>query len=176
MSTLVLSSITYTYSNTVGRHLIFSQSVFLPMPVRYCSPQQRWQDDSKSSSLRSPDPEESYPSSPHQVTGMNLFEISTLHSAIFLQSSFSLFKEALARSEIHCISICLTREWDASLFLKILLLFGLDSPGASLAGSGIKRKKAVALPSTRSTAHNSHDAHFPFWYFLSSILGKGRAG
>lgn len=54
------------------------------MPVRSCSPGWHWQGDSKSLSLESSDPQESHLFLLHQVVGMNLFEISILHTTIFL--------------------------------------------------------------------------------------------
>lgn len=125
--------------------LILLQSEF-PMAMWRCCLRWLWQDDSNSPSLEPFDPQASHLSLPLQVVAWVCLN-SPLNTTVFLRPSFSLFQEPLSRSKIHYISNCLTREWDASFsFLKVLLLFGIDSLGVFLIDFGRRRKKQQHSP------------------------------
>lgn len=153
----------YNYITTTGNilHPLTARCPIFLMRVRSCSLGWHWHGDSKSPSLESMDPQESYPLLSHQVVCVNLFEVSILHPTIFLQPSYSFLKEALGGSKLHHISSCLSRDgvqvfphWRQSYSLALILLAPLSS------ALGWKRKSSSILP-TKSTTQNSHGAHFP---------------
>ena len=110
--TLCFCTMQYNYISTIGNilHPLTARFPMFLMLVWSCSLGWCWHGDSKSPSLESMEPQESQPLLPHQVVGINLFEVSILHPTIFLQPSYSFLKEALGGSKLHHISSCLSRE------------------------------------------------------------------